>query len=212
MIKSLFLLLIGGLIGVICNPGWLAAADNVVLSGLNPDGIVETVVLPEPEPEEVSAPEVVLAPEAGRTVQYTMPANYIAINGRTIALEYTDSTAENAGAATLAWYHSGGKFIYGHNTGNVFGFLDVAYDGGWLMGMNFTVSMDGETRNYTVADYRVYDRTGDYTLGYEGYSYGMAPIMRAELLDAPTHTTVPYRMAIMTCYAGSTQRLVVFAN
>ena len=217
MAKSLFLLLIVGVMSVVGNPGWLTATDTVMLTGvdfghleagLNPDGMTETVSVSEFLPES----EPVLAPEAGQVLEYVEPANNIRINGRVIALEYTDSTAEDAGEAALAWYHGGGKFIYGHNSGDVFGFLDIAYDGGWLEGMNFSVTMEGVAQNYTVVNYRLYDLVDGYTLGYEGYNYGMAPIMRAELFDVPTHSTLAYQMAIMTCYAGSTQRLVVFAE
>ena len=210
MARSLFLLTISCIATIISSPVMLSAADEVVLTGLDPEGIVETIPLPEPEPE----PEPVY--QTLSTITYTavapapviLPANNIQINGRTIELGYTGSTGEDAGGLTYAWYYSSETFIYGHNSANVFGFLNSAYDGNWLKGMNFSVNMNGGSQNYTVLVYRLYDYDASqpYYLWYNGGKTKMGPIIGAQL------DGTQYRMAIMTCYAGSSKRLVVFAN
>lgn len=227
MMKRILIILFSSFLGIIGNPEFLTASDSVVLTGLNETNIVETVALPEPETAEVSSvAEVAYEDTAYYETYYEpvyeeyyeeyyyeepapyIPANNIAINGDVIALEYTNSTAENAGSEALAWYYKTGKFIYGHNAWNVFGFLDSAYDGGWLGGMDFSVTMNGSTSYYTVVNYRLYDydASSPLCLWYNGTCTKMNPVVGASL------DGVSYRMAIMTCYAGSSKRLVVFAN
>ena len=221
MIKRILIILFSSFLGIIGNPEFLTASDSVVLTGLNEEKIVETVALPEPETAEVSSgAEVAYESTYDEPVydDYYYEEEYgeepvywgdsITINGRTVALEYTGTTGEDAGGETLAWYYKTGKFIYGHNSWNVFGFLDSAYDGGWLDGMDFSVTMDGDTSYYTVTNYRLYDYDADSPLClWDGGScVKMNPIVKAQL------DGVNYRMAIMTCYAGSSKRLVVFAN
>ena len=231
MRKSRVLLAIfaASFIGIMSNPEMLTASDSVAVLGLSNDNIVETVVKAEPvvanvgeeideptDPVETVVQEVVysepvyeepvyVAPAVEEPV-YQLPASYIQINGLTIPLEYTDTTAENAGNAQLAWYYKTGKHIYGHNLDYVFGSLDWAHDGGYLDGMPFTVVMNGVANYYTVATHRVYDRLDAYTLGYNGDTFSMYPIVNAKL------DGTYYRMTIMTCYNGSAQRLVLYAN
>ena len=200
MMKRILIILFSSFLGIIGNPEFLTASDSVILTGLDESNIVETVALPEPE-VDYSTPVY-------EEPAYVAPVNNISINGRTVELAGTDSTLENAGSQSLAWYYNTGKFIYGHNSQNVFGFLDSAYDGGWLGGMNFSVTMDGNTSYYTVSNYRLYDYDNDSPkcLWYGGECTKMNPIVEASL------DGVSYRMAIMTCYAGSSKRLVIFAN
>ena len=218
MAKRLFLLLTFSLISTFSLPLSLAATDSFSVN--QPDfNAVETIPIVQEEPEvnestddysdndNSSVAESVVYVEVAEPV-YVAPTNSIQINGRTIELGFTDSTAENAGGATYAWYYDSGSFIYGHNSWNVFGFLDSAFDGNWLEGMNFTVNMNGTTNNYTIVNYRLYDYDANYPskLWYKGESISMRPIVAARL------DKVQYKMAIMTCYAGSSKRLVVFAN
>ena len=218
MAKRLFLLLIFSIITIVNTPNFLMATDSVLLSRINNKNIVETIPLPEPEPEpepeylaqssqiyqtNYAAYQAPAAPTAGAAI--VTPANNIQINGRIIELGYTGSTQEDAGGATYAWYYSSGSFIYGHNSSNVSGFLDSAYDGNWLEGISFTVSMNGTTDQYTIINHRLYDFDGT-SLWYQGERAYMRPLTSANL------DGVHYRMAIMTCYAGSSKRLVVFAN
>lgn len=205
MMKRILIILFSSFLGIIGNPEFLTASDSVILTGLDESNIVETVALPEPE-VDYSAPvyeePVYYAPV------YVAPANNISINGRMVELAYTDTTGEDAGGQSLAWYYKTGKFIYGHNSQNVFGFLDSAYDGGWLNGMGFSVTMNGNTSYYSVVNYRLYDYDANspLCLWYNGTCTKMNPVVGASL------DGVSYRMAIMTCYAGSSKRLVIFAN
>lgn len=223
VLRGVLIVLISSFIGIITNPELPFASDSVAVTALDDSRAVETVVLPEPVAEIAEEPtyaepdygyaepvyeEVYYEEPAYEEPVYTAPANNITINGRYVDLAYTDNTGEDAGGAALAWYYKTGKFIYGHNSWNVFGFLDSAYDGGWLLGMTFSVTMDGATSYYTVANYRLYDYDASQPkyLWYNGESYKMNPIVKASL-DGTS-----YRMAIMTCYAGSSKRLVIFAN
>ena len=219
-LKGLFIILISSFIGIIANPELPFASDSVAVTGLDNAGIVETIPLPEPEPAQEEpgyAEPVYEGPTYEEPIYeepvyeepvYYAPANNITINERYVDLAYTDTTGEDAGSAALAWYYKTGKFIYGHNSWNVFGFLDSAYDGGWLLGMAFSVTMDGNTEYYTVTNYRLYDYDPSEPkyLWYNGEATKMNPIVKATL-DGSS-----YRMAIMTCYAGSSKRLVIFAN
>lgn len=229
--KRLFLLFVVGIIGLISSPASMMATDFVGLNGVDDTKAVETVLLPdEPEPEleyiEKYSPNVGLgAPIAGQAVAPTpvIPENNIQINGRAIELVYTNSTGGNAGAATQAWYYSTGKFIYGHNYNHVFGSLDSAYDGGWLGGLTFSVTFNGVSSSYQVVNYRLYDyNPADMNNVYynnqaiSGYSFTGARMMNARGVAPEEYVNSRddafYDMALMTCYAGSSKRLVIFAN
>lgn len=225
--KRLFLLLIVSMVGIVSSSTALTATDFVDLTGLDNTNVVETVPLPEPElvVEEVQTAgtpknTTYNAPVAGYAA---IPANNIQINGKTIELAYTGSTGENAGAATKAWYYSSGKYIYGHNYDHVFGSLDAAYDRGQLGGMVFSITFNGVTSNYIVANYRVYDYNPNspYNVYYngqaiEGYTFAAARMKNASGVAADAYVQgrddAFYDLALMTCYAGSSKRLVIFAN
>ena len=219
MMKRILIILFSSFLGIIGNPEFLTASDSVALTGLDESNIVETVALPEPEVSEALTEVETISNEVSYATPvyeeptyiapvYVAPVNNISINGKTVELAYTGTTAEDAGSQSLAWYYKTGKFIYGHNRQNVFGFLDSAYDGGWLNGMGFSVTMNGNTSYYTVANYRLYDYDANspLCLWYNGVCIKMNPVVGASL------DGIPYRMAIMTCYAGSSKRLVIFAN
>lgn len=216
-IKYLFLVMLSAFIGIFSNPEMLAASDSVAVTGLNNDKIVETVVKPEAEETVADAGSddayyydyydyYDYAPVYEEPA-YSAPSNYIAISGMTIPLVYTSYTGEDDKSySQMAWYYQTGHWIYGHNVSYVFGPLNWAYDGGYLNGMTFTVAMNGDVRDYTIVAYRLYDLLDDYTLSYNGEATGMVPIINA-YLDGTF-----YNMAIMTCYNGGAQRLVVYAN
>lgn len=219
MMKRILIILFSSFLGIIGNPEFLTASDSVILTGLDESNIVETVALLEPEVGEASTEIETTSNEVGYSAPvyeepvyyapvYVAPANNISINGRTVELAYTGTTGEDAGGQSLAWYYKTGQFIYGHNSHNVFGFLDSAYDGGWLNGMGFSVTMNGNTSYYSVVNYRLYDYDANspLCLWYNGTCTKMNPVVGASL------DGVSYRMAIMTCYAGSSKRLVIFAN
>lgn len=212
-LKTMLAIFVAGFIGIMSNPEMLTASDSVTVLSLNNDKVVETVVKPEPEvvtagfnSQDTAYYKSAYVDSVYKESVYSLPENYISINGYIIPLAYTDTTAENAGSAQLAWYYKSDKHIYGHNYDYVFGSLDWAHDGGYLDGMPFTVVMNGVANYYTVATHRVYDRLDAYTLGYYGQTTSMYPIVNANLDGAY------YRMTIMTCYNGSSQRLVLYAN
>lgn len=212
-IKMILIVLMSSFIGIVSNPEMPMASDSVAITGLDNANIVETVVKPEPEVAYIAPVEqtaVYQAPAYQATVYqtpvYQAPANYIQINGMTIPLAYTATTAEDAGGAQQAWYYQNGKHIYGHNLSYVFGFLDNAYDGGWIDGITFTVVMDGAVNTYTVTAHQLYTKVDAYTLTANGKEYTMFPIVNGYL------NGVYHKMTIMTCYNGSAQRLVVYAD
>lgn len=217
ILKTILMVLCASFIGIVSNPEMLTASDSVSVTGLNPAGIVETVLPAKPDAgaasEENDYVEVydyqveAVAPvyyAVAEPVYYT-PVNYINVNGNIVEIEDTSVTYSNAGALKKAWYYSSGKFIYGHNTYSVFAGL---YNLG--VGSTFTVAHGGTTRTYTVSRIVIFDALSDgYTLRSteDGRELTMYPIVNARY-DGINHS-----MSLMTCYGpNSSQRFVVFAD
>ena len=120
-----------------------------------------------------------------------MVGDSITILGNTVALATTGALTENAGTENLAWLY-GEKFIYGHNLSYVLGVMNAAYDGGWLVGSGFSVTMDGVTNYYTVVDAQI-------------YTVKQASAKMNKFINATGH-----KLSIMTCYGEN--RLVIFAD
>lgn len=207
MANRLFLLIIAGLIGVVCNPVALTATDNYAATGLDDSNIVETVPLPEPEPvpepERGPVPEPVKAPATGYT--YTPPANSIQYAGRVIQIVDVGNTSVDAGGHVNKY---GSRFLYGHNSWSVFGALP-----GLGAGSTFVVSYAGATTTYRVARTVVFEKNPENGLlqidKFGDYMYSVA---------SGIYDGVQYDMALMTCYGESygngdaSHRFVVFAN
>ena len=208
--KYLILTLISSFIGIIGAPEFLMA-DNAVstISDLNPANIVETVIPePEPEPEPEPAPEPVYysyvayapAAPAPAPVVYA-PANHLDIAGRSLTVEYTPSTAVNAGDV-VKFYNN--KFLYGHNTGNVFGFLPSVG-----VGTVFSLTYEGVTTNYQVMEKVEYAKASPTSLSLNGQEVAMSFIAKGKNI---------YNLTLMTCSGVSygngdaSHRLVLFAN
>lgn len=220
-IRIIIMMLISSFIGIIANPEMMTASDHVAISGMDASRIVETVPLPEPKISTNAGGTYEMVPEyevaeAGEDAWYEepvyeepvyevyevyeeepvyeAPANNIQIAGNTVELGWTNTTEENAGAATYGWYYKTGQFIYAHNYAYVFGVLDTAYDNGYLNGMSFSVTMDGATRYYTVTDSAV-------------YTYNQTAAKMSGIIHGGGHA-----LAIMTCYGHNNERLVLYAD
>ena len=192
--KRLFLLLIagiiGGAIGVIGSPEILMATDTVEVAGLATTG-VETVVLPEPEPE----PVMPAAPAAGLAYAVTVPqvANY------TVTGYSGGIMVDPVGIIRT------GDLIYGHNSWDLMGSLEQRY-----VGEVFTITEGGVTRSYRVAAVVKYAKTSDEVYDYlDGDKYLMGDIV---------YGAMGYSVALMTCTGemigggDATHRLVVYAD
>lgn len=130
MAKSLFLLIISSLIGVIMSPNMLSSMDDVVLTRVDDSRAVETVLPPEPQPEPVKSyavasvaaspravapaaqpvPQAVAAPVAG-----VAPVNY------TVTYQVSTKSEYNALAKNLSYsdIYKFRKMVYGHNASNL---------------------------------------------------------------------------------------------
>lgn len=216
MAKRLFLLLLSSFIGIIGAPEILMASDGFDLSGLNKAGIVETVPIveeekPEEEQEEEGHAEQTAyyaynyGTEEEPKPAYEAPSDSITIAGRTLDIVDVSDTTVNAGGHVNKY---GDRFLYGHNTSNVFGGLT-----GLGVGSRFSVTYNGDTTYYAVTEVVVYEKnreTGKLQLNGAG-SY-MRSVANAK------YDGVQYDLSIMTCYGTSygngdaSHRLVLFAN
>lgn len=187
MARSLFLLIIAGLIGVVMNPGTLTATDIVATTGLDETRIVETVPLPEPEPEPEfeSEPVILVAPAAPINYTVTIRTNTIQVNN----LSYGD-------------IYGFRKLVYGHNSGNLLGNLIYRYAGEII-----NITENGTTMSYRVAEVAIYEKHADGTL--EGDAGLMARIANGAL----GHSVALMTCAGTPLGNGdATHRLVVFAD
>ena len=199
MAKRLFLIIILGIIGIISNPIYLSAFDEVVVTGMDTSKVVETLPLPEPvkEPELVEQfehPTTVAAASSNNqpvsdSVSLTpapavqvAPSNSISIAGRTLEIVDVNDTAINSGNHVNKF---GDKFLYGHNSAAVFG--NLVYVG---VGNVFTVAYGGASTNYQVAEVVVYEKKSDTTLSANGVDYRMKAIVNGR---------GRYDMVLMTC-------------
>lgn len=222
MAKRLFLLLISGLIGIISAPEILMASDSFDLNGLDKTGIVETVpVVAEDEPEEEQEDE---EESTAQTTSYSYgydsysydsdeesepvyeaPSDSITIAGRTLDIVDVSDTTVDAGGHVNKY---GDRFLYGHNTSNVFGGLTSLG-----VGSRFSVTYDGDTTYYVVTKVVIYEKNRDTgKLQLNGSGSYMRSVANAK------YDGVQYDLSIMTCYGTSygngdaSHRLVLFAN
>ena len=200
--KRLFLLLFSAFMGIFGSPEILMASDDFALTGLNNVGITETV----PIVEEILEPEptpiyTYVAPAS----VYVAPANNIAVAGRTLEIVDVADTTVDAGNHVNKY---GARFLYGHNTANVFGGLTSLG-----VGSTFSVTYGGAITNYQVAKIVIFEKnvnTGQLQLN------GTGNYMRS-VANAKSDG-VQYGLSLMTCYGTSygngdaSHRWVIFAN
>ena len=204
--KRLFLFIICSLLGLVNAPEILMASETAPVTGLSNVGVVETIPLPEPEPEPVIATASISRPRAAQISSTTQtvtvaPANAISIAGRVIPIVDVADTAVDAGDHVNKY---GAKFLYGHNTGAVFGNLTSVG-----VGNVFTIAYNGTSRNYQVQEVIIFEKTSPTQLSANGRDYRMSYIANG---------MGRYDMVLMTCYGtmlgggDATHRYVVFAN
>ena len=212
MARSLFLFTICLIATVIGSPIMLSATDDVVLTGLNPAGMVETVPLPEPEPEPEPATvsQQTVNYSAGTTAVLASnpvvePVQNVVVTPNYTVTRYVGSVSEYTSIAHSLSYSDLYKFrkmIYGHNTSALLGSLAYRYPGEVI-----TITENGVPMNYQVMTTAVYQKTADGNL--EG---------DPKLMGNIASTALGYDVALLTC-AGTpygngdaSHRLVVFAN
>ena len=203
MFKKAFVIFLSSFIGITGSPDFLLASDNVDVVDLDQTKVVQTII-PEPEPEPEPEPTTI----AYNPVVYTtpaIPANHLDIAGRMLTVEYTDSTAVNAGSV-VKYYNN--KFLYGHNSGAVFGFLPSVG-----IGHTFSLTYNGIVTTYRVSNKVEYAKTSATTLGIGNTNYKMGHVANGYDPNEVRHSIV-----IMTCSGTSygngdaSHRLVLFAD
>lgn len=213
MAKRLFLLLFSGFVGIFGSPEILMASDDFSLTGLNDANIVETVEILDNSDEaddlsnELPNEPVYVAP-AQQVVQnpmYVAPKNFIQIAGRNLEIVDVPDTTVNAGDHVNKY---GDRFLYGHNTANVFG--GIVNLG---IGDTFSVVYNGATINYRVAKTVIYEKnTSNGLLQKDGAGSYMRLVADAK------SDGVQYGLSLMTCYGVSygngdaSHRFVIFAD
>lgn len=210
--RKILIILFSSFVGIFFNPELPFASDTVAFTDLS--GATETVIVKEEAPVIIETPEVVetpapsaikSAPSAStKEVIKSQPANRIDIAGRSLEIVDVSDTAVNSGNHVNKF---SSKFLYGHNTANVFGGL---YN--MSVGNTFSVTDDGVTKNYQVKAIAIYEKVNDYTLRLEGKDIKMNIVAKAR------YNGTNYDLSLMTCYGTSygngdaSHRLVLFAN
>lgn len=220
MAKRLFLLFITALIGIIVSPGFLADGDVLIAKGSTIDDAktIEKIVAPEKSTEEIT--DHMVGATKASYARSTSTASYaiarsdsISIGGRTIPMVQSSDTGYVSDSAANRY---GNKFIYAHNSANLFG---VLYNS-WV-GQRFSVTVDGVTTNYVVAKIVVYEKNeANGLLQLNGKGDYMRSVTNAikKDIDASSQVTLNhYDLSLMTCYGTmlgggrATHRLVIFA-
>ncbi len=209
MAKRLFLLLISSFIGVINAPSFLIADNSFTVK--QPEfNAVNTVEIEKPVIETNEVKTVVTAntqatPVVKAVPAPVVPANSIAIAGRNLTVVDVASTAVDSGNHVNRY---GSRFLYGHNTGAVFGGLVNLG-----VGSSFTVTLNGVTTNYQVRRVVIFEKnTANGRLQINGEGNYMRPVANA------TFEGAQYDLSLMTCYGTSygngdaSHRLVLFAD
>ncbi|MBQ3474446.1 hypothetical protein IJH24_03430 [Candidatus Saccharibacteria bacterium] len=189
MAKRLFLLLISSLIEVTLGVNFLSATDTVVTKTPGFEA-VETVLEPEIEENIVE--------ETSSEAVYT----YVAPAPAPINYTVTSVTSEIVEYPSYYDIYRTGKFLYAHNSSNLFGSI------GYLnRGDVFTITECGVARSYRVMDKIVYEKAAN------GLLNGSKAVTKAVEFEANG-----YDISMMTCYGtmygngDASHRLVLFAN
>ena len=183
--KRLFLLLFAVMMGTISSSGILTAADTVEVTGLATTG-VETVILPEvePEPEMPVVLAASYAPAVPRVANYTVTGYSGEITLNPVGIMKT------------------GDLIYGHNSWDLMGSLSARY-----AGEMFTITEGGVVQNYRVVAVVTYEKTAD------GYLNGDPYLMGDIAYGAMGHSVALMTCAGQMLGGGdATHRLVIYAD
>lgn len=209
MIKSICLAMMSALIALIGNSFTMMAADSVLVTGLNPSKVVETVPLPEPEVATEEAPS---APVAGTNTVPVMPTVYTetytapapaapaapVIQNYTVTYHVGSVQEFNALAYNLSYsdIYKFRKMVYGHNSSNLLASLANK-----SVGEVISVTEAGVTSNYQIVWKQQLVKESDSTLS----GYSMSSIANA---------LGQYDLAFVTCagYGDTPYRWVLFAN
>lgn len=213
--RKILIILFSSFVGIFFNPELPFASDTVAFTDLS--GATETVIIEkvvEEAPVTIDTPEVVETPAPSaikptpsapaKEVVKSQSANRIDIAGRSLEIVDVSDTAVNSGNHVNKF---SSKFLYGHNTANVFGGL---YN--MSVGNTFSVTDDGVTKNYQVKAIVIYEKVNDYTLRLDGKDIKMNIVAKAR------YNGTNYDLSLMTCYGTSygngdaSHRLVLFAN
>ena len=185
--KRLFLLLILNIIGMLLGADFLSATDTIETKAPGFEA-VQTIVEPEIVENIVETPSNVVtyvAPVRMKNYTVTVVSDSIVSSG----LSYHD-------------VYRTGKFIYAHNSSNLFGnlkFLNIGED--------FTITESGVLRHYRVMDKVVYEKSAN------GLLNGSKAVTKEVEYNANG-----YDISMMTCSGtaygngDASHRLVIFAN
>lgn len=192
-----------------------------------PEQHYEAPVYEEPAYEEPVYEEP--APAAQAEPVYEVPIvepNYVApivqpdhieIGGKWINVYDVDGTGYDAGNSVYRLVKGttyNGKFLYGHNSANVFGNLQYLEPG-----TIFSITINNETFKYKIINKVVFEKsqsTGNLIFNGIDDKKFMNNIGKATFYDGSNYTN--YDLSIMTCHGQSlgngdaTHRLVIFAN
>ena len=219
--RSLFLLLISNLIGVVLSSGVLMATDHVAVDIVGLDGLqtMEKGVVVDPNETKGTTPSSTVnsgdeigADMADAVTIVNSAPNYVAPVGYTNSISIAGQTLEIIDVASEeldAGYHvnrMGGKFLYGHNSGAVFGGLASMGEGS-----TFSINNGGVVTNYQVMLVEHFEKN-DGKLQKNGKGNFINAVIGA------TYMGQPYDLSIMTCEGqvykdgDASHRLVLFAN
>lgn len=188
-----------------------AVSSNTSTSAVSNASATSSAPVKSTAPATSTAPAASTAPATPATpAPAPAPApvsnpDRIDLAGHSIRVEYTDSTAVDAGGVVKMYKN---KFFYGHNSGSVFGFLSSV-----SVGTTFTVTYNGVTTTYRVSNKIEYEKSSATTLSKNGVTYKMSHIANGYSTDEVRHS-----IALMTCSGTSygngdaSHRLVLFAD
>ena len=166
MFKKTLILLLSSFFTIAGAPEFLIASEDVEVNSINNANIVQTVV-PEPVKTVVSTPVTRTTKSTVAKAAAPKPAaNRLNIAGRSLVVEYSPNTGVDAGRV-VKFYNN--KFLYGHNSAGVFGFLPSVG-----VGTVFSLTYNGVTTNYRVMEKVEYAKSSPTTLNLNGRDYSMA--------------------------------------
>ncbi len=179
--------------------------------------VYEEPVYEEPAPAVQAEPAYEVPIVEPNYVAPIVQPDHIEIGGKWINVYDVDGTGYDAGNSVYRLVKGttyNGKFLYGHNSANVFGNLQYLEPG-----TIFSITINNETFKYKIIDKVVFEKsqsTGNLIFNGIDDKKFMNNIGKATFYDGLNYTN--YDLSIMTCHGQSlgngdaTHRLVIFAN